>query len=154
MKIIPHFIFSMILVLVNHAVLAEKTKNCTNYPSGTENRCVEGNNLSNSKTDVLQLLQSLVEQKSIPSIIPFLKDSEAYVREAAIEALGQLGAKKAIPSIIPRMQDTDSAVRNKAINVLVQFHAREAIPSIISLLHEKDSSTKTFLRISTTWKNP
>jgi len=55
-----------------------------------------------------------------------LQDSEPYVRDAAIEVLGQLGAKEAIPSIIPLLQDTDSTVRNKAIKILVQFRAKEA----------------------------
>ena len=172
MKIILYFIFSMILVLVNHTVLAEQTQDCTNRSSGSEKRCLTGkkedegsksvkkvlaqsqkkekvptlkntkNNLSNSKSYILQLLQSLAEQRAISSITPLLQDSEPYVRDAALEVLGQLDAKEAIPSIIPLLKDTDSSVRNKAIEVLVQFRAKEAIPSIIPLFQEKDKNVR------------
>jgi HEAT repeat protein len=145
MKIILYFIFSMILILANHTVLAEQTQDCTNRSSGSEKRCLTGKKKdkgSNSKSYVLQLLKSLAEQRAIPSITPLLQDSEPYVRDAAIEILGQLGAKEAIPSIIPLLQDTDSSVRNKAIKALVQFRTKEAIPSIIPLLQEKDSKVR------------
>src|SRR5665647_2764405 len=113
MKIILYFVFSMILILVNHTVLAEQTQDCTNRSSGSEKRCLTGkkedegsksakkvlaqsqkkekvptiaptlkntkNNLSNSKSYILQLLQSLAEQRAIHSITPLLQDSESYV---------------------------------------------------------------------------
>jgi len=100
MKIILNFIFSIILISVNHIVLAEQTQHCTNRSSGSEKRCLSGKKEvkgSNSKSYVLQLLQSLAEQRAIPSITPLLKDSEPYVRDAAIDVLGQLDAKEAIP---------------------------------------------------------
>ncbi|MDD1619000.1 MAG: hypothetical protein LUQ52_05730, partial [Methylococcaceae bacterium] len=82
MKIILNFIFSIILILVNHIVLAEQPPQCTNRSSGSEKSCLTGKKEvkgSNSKSYVLQLLESLAEQRAIPSITPLLKDSEPYV---------------------------------------------------------------------------
>ncbi|MEI6270655.1 MAG: HEAT repeat domain-containing protein, partial [Methylococcaceae bacterium] len=112
MKVILYFIFSMILILVNHTAQAEQTQDCTHRSSGSEKKCLTGkkddkgsknsqNNASNSKSSLLQLLQSLAEERAISSITPLLKDSEPYVRNAALDVLGQLDAKEAIPRIIP-----------------------------------------------------
>src|SRR5450631_1863976 len=145
MKIILYFVFSTILILVNHTVLAEQSQHCTNRSSGSEKRCLTGTKEdkgTNSKSYVLQLLQSLAEQRAIPSITPLLQDSEPYVRDAAIEVLGQLGAKEAIPSIIPLLQDKDRNVRVRAMEALVQLEAKEAIPAIIPLLKDNESTVR------------
>ena len=78
MKIILYFIFSMILILVNHTVLAEQTQHCTNRSSGSENRCLTGKKEDKGSKSAKKVLAQPQKKETVPAIAPTLKNTKKF----------------------------------------------------------------------------
>ncbi|MEX2666888.1 HEAT repeat domain-containing protein [Candidatus Uabimicrobium amorphum] len=90
-----------------------------------------------------EILEALVqlEEKSIPYLIPLLKDPSSSTRIRAAEALGKIGekAEKAIPDLIPLLKDQNKYVRIYATEALggIGKKVEKAIPDLIPLLKDE-----------------
>jgi len=60
------------------------------------------------------------------------------VREAAAEALGEIGSKEAIPHLREALKDKDRDVRKAAAKALGEIGSKEAVPHLRKALKDKN----------------
>lgn len=80
---------------------------------------------------------------AIPALIQALNDSDASVRGAAADALGNIG-QPAIPALNDALVDQDKAVRDGALRALVVIRPLEkaVIPLLIAGLQDQDKTVR------------
>ncbi|HAK88991.1 MAG TPA: hypothetical protein DHV16_08500 [Nitrospiraceae bacterium] len=72
--------------------------------------------------------------KVIDALVDALEDRTLYVREAAIQSLGEIGNPDVAPYLIPMLNDESFAIRISAVRALGKIGAAEAIPHLKKLL--------------------
>lgn len=72
--------------------------------------------------------------KVIDALIDALTDRTLYVREAAIQSLGEIGNPKAAPYLIPALNNRSFAIKISAIKAIGKIGAVEAIPHLRKIL--------------------
>ena len=72
--------------------------------------------------------------KVVEVLIDALEDRTLYVKEAAIQSLGEIGNPSAVPHIISALNDKSFAIRISAVRALGKIGAVEAIPYLRKLL--------------------
>lgn len=74
----------------------------------------------------------------VDALILALSDRTLYIREAAIQSLGEIGSRNAVPYLISALSDKSFAVRMSAINALGKIGDKSAAPFIKRLLDDVD----------------
>jgi tetratricopeptide (TPR) repeat protein len=79
----------------------------------------------------------------IPGLLETLKDEDPPIREAAAEALAQIG-KPAIPAIVEALKHEELRVRFGATRalVLMKEEAKESIPALVEALDDQSSMVR------------
>lgn len=81
---------------------------------------------------------AMIQQaKAAEDIIPFLNDSNVYIRQAAAKALGDLWDKRAIQPLLSAIQDTDEHVAEAAVWALGRLSDPETTKLIAPLLLDR-----------------
>ena len=68
------------------------------------------------------------DQKVFDTLIESLNDRILYIREAAIQSLGNIGHKKAVPYLIAALNDKNFAIKMSAIQAIGKIGDEEAVP--------------------------
>ena len=66
-----------------------------------------------------------------------LNDKEAFVREAAAEALGTLGDGRAINNLLLSLREGLSSIRSAAATALLRIHDERAIGGLLNALNDR-----------------
>lgn len=82
-------------------------------------------------------------QKVVDALIEAMNDRTLYIREAAIQSLGDIGNKKALPYLISVLADKNFAIRISAIRSLYKIGDIEAIPFLKQIA---DSDMDEYIR--------
>ena len=78
---------------------------------------------------------------AVPAILPFLRDEDAKVREAAAHALAEIGpGPEAIPSLVEAMRDKETGWDATIALVAV---GPAAIPALTGALHDSDANVRS-----------
>ena len=89
-------------------------------------------------------------------LIDALTDKTLYVREAAIQSLGEIGSRKAVPYLIFALNDKSFAIRVSAIMALGKIRDGSAIPFVKRVLdndadpHIRDEAAKALRKFNET----
>lgn len=75
----------------------------------------------------------------VTALIAALRDSDAEVRRAAANSLGQLEDKRAVPGLMTALRDDDAEVRQQAAWALGQLEDKRAVEGLVAAL--KDANT-------------
>ncbi|WP_417909161.1 HEAT repeat domain-containing protein [Candidatus Electronema sp. PJ] len=94
---------------------------------------------ANKKTGVVVPLAQLGE-KSI--LIGFLSDADDSVRQAAAEALGNLGDRSVVPELVKCLTDEHMFVREAAVEALSNLGDRSVAPEFVKLLADEDENVR------------
>ncbi len=78
---------------------------------------------------------------AIDPLIVALKDGDSSVRQAAVQALMQIGDTRAVEPIVAALKDKEWKVRQAATDALVKFGALSVDPLIVAL-KDSDSSVR------------
>lgn len=87
-------------------------------------------------------------------LIDALNDKTLYVREAAIQSLGEIGSRKAVPYLIFALSDKSFAIRISAVIALGKIGDMEAIHFVKRVLendadpHIRDEAVKALRRLN------
>lgn len=79
----------------------------------------------------------------IPDLVRFLRDGDAGVKEAALNALTSIGGRHVAGAISPLLRETDAGLRNIGIEIL-QIIGSEALDTLSSLLRDSDDDVVKF----------
>jgi hypothetical protein len=94
--------------------------------------------------------------KVVDVLIDALNDKTLYVREAAIQSLGEIGSRKAVPYLISALSDKSFAIRISAIKALGKIGDGSAIPFVKGTLgndtdpHIRDEAAKALRKLNET----
>jgi HEAT repeat protein len=83
-------------------------------------------------------------QKTFDHLLALWKDSDADVRQAAIQALSDLKVPEAINPLLALLKDNDAGVRQAAIQILDKLNAPEAINPLLALLKDSDANVRYY----------
>jgi HEAT repeat protein len=67
-------------------------------------------------------------QDVVDALIKGLADDVVYVREAAIQSLGQIGSMRAVPYLLSALNDKSFAIRISAVKALGKIGDNKAVP--------------------------
>lgn len=90
----------------------------------------------------------------VEALINALNDRTLYIREAAIQSLGEIGDKRAVPYLISALKDKSFAIKISAINALQKIGDPEAKPFLKRILesdtdeHIKEEAEKALKFLS------
>ncbi len=98
-----------------------------------------------------QYVLTKIGVKTIPKLIPLLKEKDATTRSAVTTVLANIGAA-AIPDLMPLLADKDKNVRSSAVSALGKMGilAKSTIPNLIPLLKDEDLAVRSI--VATTLK--
>jgi len=92
---------------------------------------------------LIRALGDISEKNTLELIIPFLKDSEKYIRIEACVAAGKIDGEKALGKLINMLlTDSSDSVRRCAIDILSQFNGSLVIEGMIEALRDNDIVVK------------
>ena len=97
---------------------------------------LEDNDVSDFAAEILEKLGKSV----VKPLIKVLNESSSKARNAAVEALGNIGDKDAVKPLITVLGDKDSAIRFSAVEALGKIGDQRAVKPLIATLGDKDSS--------------
>ncbi|MDA8214663.1 MAG: HEAT repeat domain-containing protein [Nitrospiraceae bacterium] len=92
--------------------------------------------------------------KVVDVLIDALTDKTLYVREAAMQSLGNIGDRKAVPYLISALSDKSFAIRMSAIKALGKTGDESAIPFVKRVLdndadpHIRDEAVKALRKLN------
>jgi HEAT repeat protein len=91
-----------------------------------------------------QYVLTKIGVKTIPKLIPLLKDKDATTRSAAITVFANMGTA-AIPDLTLLLADKDKDVRSSAASALGKMgtSAKSTIPKLIPLLKDEDLKVRS-----------
>ena len=95
---------------------------------------------------ILQLLGKIGMAKHTSVILPFLKNEDEHVREAAVQALYNIGDKSCVPNVQELLQKesgntpTSSNIRKYGMLILSKYEDKTSIPDLEKIF--KEASTK------------
>jgi HEAT repeat protein len=81
---------------------------------------------------------SQLGSEGVKALLPLLGDSDHYVREAAAQALGQLGDARAVEPLLASLGDSDTGVRLAVEQALGQLGDARAVEPLLALLGGRD----------------
>ena len=88
----------------------------------------------------MQRRQSGIGAASVPALVETLSNDDAYLRDAAVEALGHIGpaAKEAVPILVERLADDREWARRNAAEALgcLGPAAESALPALLKAMEE------------------
>ena len=84
----------------------------------------------------VRLLGLLKNPRTLPVLIPLLKDSDVNYKVAW--ALGEIGDRAATPPLLDALNDQSSDMRVASIEALVTLRATDALPRLRLLLQDND----------------
>ena len=95
-------------------------------------------------------IEKLTTKRNVQGLVKALKDSNKYVRQAAVKALGQIGDRRAVEPLIVALKDSDEDVRWAVAETLGQINpnwakseeAKHAIPELIVALKDSDKDVR------------
>ena len=89
-------------------------------------------------------------EKVLSVLMNGLKDSQSFVRHAAIRAIGRMGkeAKEAVRELAKALKDEDRMCRFAAIQALEGMgnEAKDAVPALFDALHDEDERLRKVAR--------
>ncbi|GBO52794.1 hypothetical protein APA_595 [Pseudanabaena sp. lw0831] len=91
-----------------------------------------------AKLYAISLLGETVSDKAVDTLIPVLKDSSAYFRMCAANALRKIGSEKAFYALILALKDSDDDVRMYAAEELGKIGSDRAFYALILALKNPD----------------
>jgi putative heme-binding domain-containing protein len=92
--------------------------------------------------DLLRRIGKYPKRKPAAVLLGKLTSSEAEVRAAAIETLGELRAEEAREAVVQLLRDTDGRVRRAAAGAAGKLAARQAIESLLKLATDTDPAVR------------
>lgn len=95
------------------------------------------------RRDACEAAGEFKETAFIKRLIELLQDTDAGVKEAALNALVSMGGEAVAESLAPLLRSTDPALRNIAIEALQQL-GPAILPAISSLLKDEDDDVVKF----------
>jgi HEAT repeat protein len=81
-------------------------------------------------------------EAAVDGLIAALKDSDAGVRRAAADALGELDNRRAVPALIEAVKDADPDVRRHAIDALGEIGDPRALDALTKALKDEDATIR------------
>ncbi|MBI5682315.1 MAG: HEAT repeat domain-containing protein [Deltaproteobacteria bacterium] len=94
--------------------------------------------------ETIELLGDMRDKRAIKPIVSLLKGSDQGIKDAAVNALVNIGGQDAADAVIPLLYEEDNAsLRNMAIEILERL-GKDAEQSVIALLNEKDDDIVKF----------
>ncbi len=86
-------------------------------------------------------LNRLSGQEAIPTLIDILRNGDGvFLKQNAIEALGNLRNREAVPYLLVALWDEDQFVRQSAADALGNFNAsEETVSALFGMLRDKDT---------------
>ena len=97
---------------------------------------LEDNDVSDFAAEILEKLGKSV----VKPLIKVLNEGSSKARNAAVEALGNIGDKDAVKPLITVLGDKDSAIRFSAVEALGKIGDQRAVKPLIATIGDKDSS--------------
>jgi len=92
------------------------------------------------KVKIVLVLAKIRDLRAIEPLVVVLKDNDPLVRNAAVEALGELEDKRATGSLLALVRDKESSVL--AIGSLGKIKDEKSVEPLILLLQEKDPNIR------------
>ena len=86
-------------------------------------------------------LGELRNPAAIPKLVKTLRDPVIAVREAAADALINIGGEKVCEAIVPLLDHDDATLRNLALEVLERLHA-DSIEACIELYNSESNDLR------------
>lgn len=78
----------------------------------------------------------------IEFLIQTLQDEHATIRDAAVEALVEIGKHRALPDLTPLLHSEKPYVRRVAIDILQQIGGNQAIPFLLEAISDPDKEIR------------
>ena len=78
----------------------------------------------------------------VAALVAALRDSDAEVRRAAANSLGQLEDKRAVPGLISALRDDDAQVRREAAWALGELNDKRALEGLVASLKDADAEVR------------
>lgn len=86
------------------------------------------------------------DSRVLNALIYALGDSVLYIREAAIQSLGEIGDARAVPYLVPSLQDKSFAIKHSAIRALGKIGDVQAVPFLKEIADSEDELIKNEVR--------
>lgn len=83
------------------------------------------------------------ERRIVDLLIETIKDSNSYIKEAAIHSIGKIGASEAVPTLIAvlREKNDDFAIKLAAVKALGSIGDKAAAPVLTAIVNDAASDT-------------
>ncbi|MBD2427859.1 sister chromatid cohesion protein PDS5 [Phormidium sp. FACHB-1136] len=98
--------------------------------------------LADNRVTAISILDNLVDENSSIDLLPFLCDSEEFVRMYAISSLGKTGNKLMIPCLIDALSDHSAYVRRSAIESLGKLGSEATLHHVMRFCNDPDEHTR------------
>src|SRR5229473_2506993 len=86
--------------------------------------------------------QQAGSEAAIDGLVAALKDTDAGVRRAAVNALAELNSRRAVPALSAALKDGDPDVRKRAITSLGEIGDARALDALTLALKDEDASIR------------
>lgn len=94
--------------------------------------------------ETIELLGDMRNQRAVRPLIALLKGADQGIKDAAVNAVVNIGGENAADAVIPLLYEEDNAsLRNMAIEILERLGS-DAEKPVIALLHEDDADIVKF----------
>ncbi|NLO18758.1 MAG: HEAT repeat domain-containing protein [Ignavibacteria bacterium] len=90
--------------------------------------------LRNLAADILLKIAAPAED----SLLPYLKNQDADIRQFAVDILGEIGTEKSIPAFIKLLKDENSNIVSSVIDGLGKLKAQESIKHFLPLYDQNE----------------
>ncbi|MEQ9548065.1 MAG: HEAT repeat domain-containing protein [Coleofasciculus sp. G3-WIS-01] len=90
----------------------------------------------------VQLLRETRSDSAIPGLLKLVEDSDYFVRESAVYALGDIGSQRAIHGLLKLVKDSDYFVPRIAVYALGKIGSQRAIPALLKFVEHSDYSVR------------
>jgi HEAT repeat protein len=97
---------------------------------------------TNRQTRRLKHKQTYVRMGAVDALKQALWDDDKFVRETAVEALGEIGSDKAVDAIKPALMDKESYVSMAAVKALGEIGSDKAVGILKNALTNPDSRVR------------
>ncbi len=88
-------------------------------------------------------IPKMAEKKDVEGLINTLHDRNPDVRQAAAEALGQMGDTTAVNALVEAYKDADQYVRCAVVEALEQLDTTAVLPFMVRALNDNDPYVRT-----------
>ncbi len=95
------------------------------------------------RRESVRLLGERRDSRAVDILTDLIRDDDLAIRDAAVNALMDIGGEEAAGAVMPLLYDEDAAIRNMSIEILEGI-GKEAVEKVSSLLNEDDEDVLKF----------